>query len=120
MSSLVTCNFHENNLYTLFNKNVYALFLVCRKEKKSTLVLEWRSFPFSIADKTRASLVENLGLSIKSTSPSVACRFCIERMIEYPAPKGRASECARPTTINRWWRLSVTARSTRLFQFIFK
>lgn len=24
MSSLVTRNFHENNLYTLFDKNVYA------------------------------------------------------------------------------------------------
>jgi len=105
--------------YMLFDKNVYT-FSFLQKKRKGALVLKWRSFLFSIADKTRASLVENLGLSIKSTSHSVACRFCIERMIEYPAPKGRASECARPTTINRWWRLSVTARSTRLFQFIFK
>jgi len=96
------------------------------RARKSTLSLAMeRSFPFSIADKTRASLVENLGLSIKSRlTPDVACRFCIERMIEYRAPKGRprqSTTTATPaTTINRWWRLSVTARSTRLFQFIFK
>jgi hypothetical protein len=36
--------------------------------------------------------VENLGLSIKSRlTPDVACRFCIERMIEYRAPKRAAA-----------------------------
>lgn len=40
--------------------------------------------------------MENLGLSIKSTSPLVACRFCIERVIECPRRKGeRASNHRR-------------------------
>lgn len=71
--------------------------------------------------RIKPSLVENLVLSIKSTSPSVACRFCIERMIEYPAPE-RASERARanaPQPPPARWRLSVTARTALAYSSLF-
>lgn len=83
--------------------------------------MEWRSFPF-LADKTRER-VSRPGKSravhkVDAHPSGVACRFCIERMIEYPAR--RKGECARATTtISRWWRLSVTARAALAYSSLF-
>lgn len=58
--------------YTRCSIKMYTLFLFRGEEKKGGRVSSGMEIVpvLHCSDKTRASLVENLGLSIKSTSPS--------------------------------------------------
>lgn len=72
---------------------------------------------FFVADKTRASLAGK-SRAVHKVDAHPRWRV-VSALKEWSSTQRRKGECARPTTIRRWWRLSVTARAALAYSSLF-